>query len=77
MITHRVDAQGVHKLLNPVAGQLPLSQHYPLHLNYRTMWKRFVRAIKSLFGGVVSSMEDPKLILEQKHSGNLTIRFRA
>jgi len=29
------------------------------------MWKRFVRAIKSLFGGVVSSMEDPKLILEQ------------
>jgi phage shock protein A len=29
------------------------------------MWKRFVRAIKSLFGGVVSSLEDPKLILEQ------------
>ena len=29
------------------------------------MWKRFVRAIKSLFGGVVSSIEDPKLILEQ------------
>ncbi|HKJ32125.1 MAG TPA: PspA/IM30 family protein [Balneolales bacterium] len=29
------------------------------------MWKRFVRAIKSLFGGLVSSMEDPKLILEQ------------
>jgi len=29
------------------------------------MWKRFVRAIKSLFGGVVSSMEDPKLILEK------------
>lgn len=29
------------------------------------MWNRFVRAIKSLFGGVVSSMEDPKLILEQ------------
>lgn len=29
------------------------------------MWKRFVRAIKSLFGGLVSSIEDPKLILEQ------------
>ncbi|MCH8485709.1 MAG: PspA/IM30 family protein [Candidatus Cyclonatronum sp.] len=29
------------------------------------MWNRFVRAIKSLFGGVVSSMEEPKLILEQ------------
>jgi len=29
------------------------------------MWKRFVRAIKSMFGGVVSSLEDPKLILEQ------------
>ncbi len=29
------------------------------------MWKRFVRALKSLFGGVVSSIEDPKLILEQ------------
>ncbi|MCH8569209.1 MAG: PspA/IM30 family protein [Balneolales bacterium] len=29
------------------------------------MWNRFVRAVKSLFGGVVSSMEDPKLILEQ------------
>lgn len=29
------------------------------------MWKRFVRAIKSMFGGVVSSMENPKLILEQ------------
>ncbi len=29
------------------------------------MWKRFVRAVKSLFGGVVTSMEDPKLILEQ------------
>ncbi len=29
------------------------------------MWKRFVRAVKSLFGGLVSSMEDPKLILEQ------------
>ena len=29
------------------------------------MWKRFLRAIKSLFGGVVGSMEDPKRILEQ------------
>lgn len=29
------------------------------------MFKRFVRAIKSLFGGVVNSMEDPKKILEQ------------
>lgn len=29
------------------------------------MWKRFVRALKSLFGGLVSSIEDPKLILEQ------------
>lgn len=29
------------------------------------MWKRFVRAIKSLFGGLVNSIEDPKLILEQ------------
>lgn len=29
------------------------------------MFKRFIRAIKSLFGGFVSSMEDPKLILEQ------------
>ncbi len=29
------------------------------------MWRRFVRAIKSLFGGVVGSMEDPKRILEQ------------
>lgn len=29
------------------------------------MWKRFVRAIKSLFGKAVSSIEDPKLILEQ------------
>ena len=30
-----------------------------------SVWKRFVRAIKSLFGGLVSSVEDPKLILEQ------------
>ena len=29
------------------------------------MWKRFVRALKSIFGGLVSSIEDPKLILEQ------------
>lgn len=29
------------------------------------MWQRFKRAIKSLFGGAVASMEDPKLILEQ------------
>ncbi len=29
------------------------------------MWKRFVRLIKSLFGGLISGMEDPKLILEQ------------
>lgn len=29
------------------------------------MWKRFVRAMKSIFGGLVSSIEDPKLILEQ------------
>lgn len=29
------------------------------------MWKRFIRAIRSLFGGLVSSIEDPKLILEQ------------
>ena len=29
------------------------------------MFQRFIRAIKSLFGGVVTSMENPKLILEQ------------
>jgi len=29
------------------------------------MFQRFIRAIKSMFGGLVSSMEDPKLILEQ------------
>lgn len=29
------------------------------------MWKRFVRAIKALFGSAVSAIEDPKLILEQ------------
>ncbi len=29
------------------------------------MWKRFVRALKALFGGAVAAIEDPKLILEQ------------
>lgn len=29
------------------------------------MFKRLIRAIKSIFGGFISSMEDPKLILEQ------------
>ncbi len=29
------------------------------------MFKRFIRAIKSLFGGAIGAMEDPKLILEQ------------
>lgn len=29
------------------------------------MFKRFIRALKSLFGGFVGSIEDPKLILEQ------------
>lgn len=29
------------------------------------MFKRFIRAIKSMFGGFISTMEDPKLILEQ------------
>ncbi|MDT0632852.1 PspA/IM30 family protein [Rubrivirga sp. S365] len=29
------------------------------------MWKRFTRLIKSMFGGAVSAMEDPRLILEQ------------
>lgn len=29
------------------------------------MFQRFIRAIKSMFGGLISSMEDPKLILEQ------------
>jgi len=29
------------------------------------MFKRLMRAIRSIFGGVVSSIEDPKLILEQ------------
>jgi phage shock protein A len=30
-----------------------------------SIWKRFIRAIASMFGGLVSSIEDPKLILEQ------------
>lgn len=29
------------------------------------MFQRFIRAIKSIFGGLVSSIEDPKMILEQ------------
>lgn len=29
------------------------------------MWKRFVRAMKAMFGGAVAAIEDPKLILEQ------------
>jgi len=29
------------------------------------MFDRFIRAIKSMFGGVVGSIENPKLILEQ------------
>lgn len=29
------------------------------------MWKRFVRAIKAIFGGAISAIEDPRLILEQ------------
>jgi phage shock protein A len=30
-----------------------------------SIWKRFTRAVRSIFGGAVSSMEDPRLILEQ------------
>lgn len=30
-----------------------------------SIWKRFTRLIKSIFGGAISSMEDPRLILEQ------------
>ena len=30
-----------------------------------SVWKRFTRLIKSMFGGAISSMEDPRLILEQ------------
>ncbi|HEX9951060.1 MAG TPA: PspA/IM30 family protein [Rubricoccaceae bacterium] len=29
------------------------------------MWKRFSRLLQSIFGGAISAMEDPKLILEQ------------
>lgn len=29
------------------------------------LWQRFKRAVRSLFGGAVSSMEDPRLILKQ------------
>ncbi|OZC04728.1 PspA/IM30 family protein [Rubricoccus marinus] len=29
------------------------------------MWKRFKRVVASLFGGAISAMEDPRLILEQ------------
>ena len=29
------------------------------------MWKRFTRLLQSIFGGAISAMEDPKLILEQ------------
>jgi phage shock protein A len=30
-----------------------------------SLWKRFIRALKALFGGAVAAMEDPKLIIEQ------------
>ena len=30
-----------------------------------SVWSRFKRLIKSMFGGAISAMEDPKLILEQ------------
>ena len=30
-----------------------------------SIWSRFTRFIRSIFGGVISAMEDPKLILEQ------------
>lgn len=29
------------------------------------MWKRFTRLVRSMFGGAISAMEDPRLILEQ------------
>jgi phage shock protein A len=29
------------------------------------MWKRFIRALKGLFSGAISAIEDPRLILEQ------------
>ena len=30
-----------------------------------SLWKRFKRAVRSIFGGAISTMEDPRLILEQ------------
>ena len=30
-----------------------------------SIWKRFSRWIKSIFGGAISALEDPRLILEQ------------
>ncbi|MFT5142723.1 MAG: phage shock protein A [Rhodothermales bacterium] len=30
-----------------------------------SVWSRFTRLLKSIFGGAISSLEDPKLILEQ------------
>ena len=30
-----------------------------------SIWRRFTRLIKSIFGGAISAMEDPRLILEQ------------
>jgi len=30
-----------------------------------SVWSRFTRFIRSLFGGAVSAMENPRLILEQ------------
>lgn len=30
-----------------------------------SIWKRFTRLVKSVFGGAISAMEDPRLILEQ------------
>jgi len=30
-----------------------------------SIWSRFTRVIRSIFGGAISAMEDPKLILEQ------------
>ena len=36
-----------------------------LYLLPMSVWKRFSRWIKSIFGGAISAMEDPRLILEQ------------
>ena len=30
-----------------------------------SVWSRFSRWVKSIFGGAISAMEDPRLILEQ------------